>query len=312
MTIGRSRAQYLHDGLRPELPIKSCFPGNVHSDSSDLLTTGQAARLCSVTPDTVLKWIKRGRLNGVRTAGGHYRVRRSDLDPLLVAPQQSEEASGSADQDPRLPLPVRCWEYLSETGEVREECRQCVVYRVRAARCYLMARLDPDVGHARRFCDTSCQDCVYYRRASGLATRVLVVTRDESLIDRLGLDSDEAVVLRFARNAYEASAVIHDFRPAFAAVDAEYLAGGNSELLDCLSGDSRVPGVKVIIIVPPKTPGRRRRGFKHDLIVGVLERPVGAQSVAELIDRLPVPQLQTTEISPQEPAQLEPVTGRRP
>ena len=31
------------------------------------LTTGQAAELCSVTPDTVLKWIRSGRLAAART-----------------------------------------------------------------------------------------------------------------------------------------------------------------------------------------------------------------------------------------------------
>jgi excisionase family DNA binding protein len=39
------------------------------SDQRNLLSTGRAAELCSVTPDTILKWIKRGRLSGVRTAG---------------------------------------------------------------------------------------------------------------------------------------------------------------------------------------------------------------------------------------------------
>ena len=54
-------------------------------DKSNLLTTGQAAKLCSVTPDTILKWLKRGRLNGVRTAGGHYRIeRRASAGPDLA------------------------------------------------------------------------------------------------------------------------------------------------------------------------------------------------------------------------------------
>ena len=59
------------------------------ADGPDLLTTGQAARLCSVTPDTVLKWIKKGRLRGVRTAGGHYRIERRLLDPLIACPDSA-------------------------------------------------------------------------------------------------------------------------------------------------------------------------------------------------------------------------------
>jgi excisionase family DNA binding protein len=34
------------------------------------LTTGGVARLCAVKPDTVQKWIHRGRLFAQRTAGG--------------------------------------------------------------------------------------------------------------------------------------------------------------------------------------------------------------------------------------------------
>ena len=45
-------------------------------------TTGQAARLCSVTPDTVLKWIKAGRIEAQRTAGGHYRISPQELERL--------------------------------------------------------------------------------------------------------------------------------------------------------------------------------------------------------------------------------------
>ena len=48
---------------------------------AELLTTGKAARFCSVKPDTVLKWIKKGRLPAARTAGGHYRIEEQDLLP---------------------------------------------------------------------------------------------------------------------------------------------------------------------------------------------------------------------------------------
>ena len=39
-----------------------------------MITTGEAADMCCVTPDAVLKWIKGGKIPGVRTAGGHYRI----------------------------------------------------------------------------------------------------------------------------------------------------------------------------------------------------------------------------------------------
>ena len=48
-----------------------------------MLSTGKVAKLRSVTPDTVLKWIKGGQLPAIRTAGGHYRIARRDLDGHL-------------------------------------------------------------------------------------------------------------------------------------------------------------------------------------------------------------------------------------
>ena len=108
--------------------------------SSNLLSTGQAAKLCSVTPDTVLKWIKRGRLEAVRTAGGHYRIDVMELDPFMVPPTRDEAQvpAVTAAVEPAETSPnTRCWEYLSTEGKVRDDCRQCVVYRVRATRCFL-------------------------------------------------------------------------------------------------------------------------------------------------------------------------------
>ena len=58
--------------------------------ASPLLTTGKAARMCSVKPDTVLKWIKKGVLPATRTMGGHYRVEEQDLLTVL-APEDGSE-----------------------------------------------------------------------------------------------------------------------------------------------------------------------------------------------------------------------------
>ena len=47
-----------------------------------LLSTGDVAKLFGVTPDAVLKWIKKGKLPATRTAGGHYRVTREACTAL--------------------------------------------------------------------------------------------------------------------------------------------------------------------------------------------------------------------------------------
>jgi excisionase family DNA binding protein len=45
----------------------------------DLLTTGQASKLCAVDPRTIARWADSGLLRSHRTAGGRRRVLRADL-----------------------------------------------------------------------------------------------------------------------------------------------------------------------------------------------------------------------------------------
>jgi excisionase family DNA binding protein len=253
----------------------------MYVNGPELLSTGQAARLCSVTPDTVLKWIKKGRLSARRTVGGHYRIERRALEPLIVSPHPAECASWElAERDPDG---VHCWEYLSDRGAVRDQCRQCVVYRVRAARCFLMAGLEPDVGHAREFCPGTCEDCVYYRWVKGLLTNVLVISPDEDLVDCLLGEDSNNINLRLARNAYEASATVQSFQAAFVVVDEAVLGAGAAGLLDTLAGDSRLPGVKIILAVARGAASARRREVATGTVWSVIEKPIGLEQIGAAI-----------------------------
>ena len=60
------------------------------------LTTFQVADLMSVTPDSVLKWIKSGKLEALRTPGGHYRIAKKDVETLL---NKSEKTTFSLDSN---------------------------------------------------------------------------------------------------------------------------------------------------------------------------------------------------------------------
>ena len=142
-----------------------------------MLSTGKVARLLSVTPDTVLKWIKSGRLRARRTAGGHYRVDQHDLDRLI----SEGVGTTSADEGGFL----YCWEYYAVGGEPGESCRDCLVYRARARRCYEMSGLGTDIGYAGAHCTTSCEDCSYYQEVVHRARRVLIVTESAELRRRL-------------------------------------------------------------------------------------------------------------------------------
>jgi excisionase family DNA binding protein len=269
----------------------------MRTDSRTLLTTGQAAELCAVTPDTVLKWVKKGKLPASRTAGGHYRIALPDLEPFMAGfgqkgeaarahPPASPDAVGTISsqegaEDTQEDVP--CWEYLAEDGEIRHACKQCVVYRVRATRCFLMAGLETDVGHARQFCEGSCEDCVYYRRLQGLSTQVIFITADEELVSRIEWSHDDPVALRFARNGYEASAIIQNFQPEVMIIDLEGLPDQGMGLLDSIAADPRLLRVRVVLVVPPSLMARVLQRPRHRLVASILEKPAVCDRIADVV-----------------------------
>ncbi|MBT8396566.1 MAG: excisionase family DNA-binding protein [Gemmatimonadetes bacterium] len=262
------------------------------TERADLLTTGQAAKLCAVTPDTVLKWIKKGRLAATRTAGGHYRVALPDLEPFMAGFGQPNSALTAPEKFPPIPShdgtkedseEVSCWEFLSGDGEVRDACRQCVVYRVKATRCFLMAGLDSDIGHAHEFCEGSCEDCVYFRRIQGMSTQVLLISSDDELVNRIEWTGDDSVSLRFARNGYEASALVQEFRPEIAIIDLEGLPDQGFGLLDSIAADPRLPHIRVILAIPPDSMGRMLQRPRHRLVVSMLEKPQVCDRIEEVV-----------------------------
>lgn len=213
--------------------------------SSPLLTTGKAARLCSVKPDTVLKWIKRGVLHATRTVGGHYRVEERDL---MEALSQEENAGESRTQETALcSRPMRCWEYMNNSPGT--ECQECVVYKTHASWCFRMCGIVKGNGHAKRFCTGLCQECPYYRRVHGLPTNVLVISEDESLMRDLAKRESQAASFRFARRGYDASAIITVFRPAVVVFDQAVLDSLGVALLDALATDRRTLGARILVAV---------------------------------------------------------------
>ena len=252
--------------------------------SGKRLSTGEVARICSVNTDTVLKWIKKGRLIATRTAGGHYRIEECSLTAFIPALNLAHTLPAAASV-PQQPL--RCWEYLNPSGALRDACKKCVVYQIRAAWCFEVANLGCEVGQMKSFCTTSCQDCTYYQRASGQATNVLVITQDELFLEVLGQTRNESVSLRFARTAYEGSTIIFGFRPSFVVLDQELITGGQPDLLDSLAADPRLPGLRIILGVP-KGQGIRVQTLREKGVVSTLEKPFGQDRIVEVIDRFPV------------------------
>jgi len=57
-------------------------------DTTELLTSADAAKLCDVTPATVRVWTSSGALESMPTPSGQRLIRRSDLDRFLETREQ--------------------------------------------------------------------------------------------------------------------------------------------------------------------------------------------------------------------------------
>lgn len=251
---------------------------------SDWLTTGEAAQICSVTADAVQKWIRKGRLAAQKTAGGHYRIARRDIEPFATA--NSHARWFSAPPGTCRPQPLRCWEYLSGNGAIHEDCLKCVVYRVRASWCFAVLGRNEGAEHARHFCRSqiSCQECAYYQQVCSVPARVLVIGPTEAMRLMLG-EAPPSLTLEFGGSGYEASALISTFRPLFAVVDESLLGSHGGNLLDNLAQETRVPGLRVLLAVsttdtlPPAV---------TQFIDGFLVKPFTASGLAAFLATLPI------------------------
>ena len=248
---------------------------SVRVPNGDVLSTGQAAALCSVTPDAVLKWVKSGRLSAMRTPGGHYRVRRDELLKMVASTRRPQ----SEPEDESRPFQY-CWEFNAESGQIRPECQTCLVYRARASRCYEMIRLPPEAGHAKHFCRTSCEECEYYGLLKSQRPNVLVVTDEEG--QRAMLQAGEADLgydLEFSDCEYHCSMIVEGFRPDFVVIDCMLGTRRSLDLIEHLAEDPRVPYARIILA------GQRDRLPREcdTKVFALIERPFTGGELADLI-----------------------------
>jgi len=250
----------------------------------EYLTTGQAAKLCMVTPDTILKWVKQGRLPSRRTAGGHYRIRRGDLTLLAGSGSPIEPTrppGGQIDAAPRGRRNFQyCWEYNTD-GETLPDCLKCVVFATRAYRCYELLRAAPEIGHGRLFCKQSCEECDYYLNVHKDPTNVLVVSDNQVLTAALARDAATAPInLRVTTCEYTASAEVQGFRPDYAIIDCSLGTERSRDILYHLKQDPRIPYVRVILAAED---GAYPTGCERDVFARI-ETPFVLQDVTQCIN----------------------------
>jgi excisionase family DNA binding protein len=59
-------------------------PGAGRLETEPLLTPAEVAVIFRVDPKTVTRWAKAGKLNSIRTLGGHRRYREAEVRALLA------------------------------------------------------------------------------------------------------------------------------------------------------------------------------------------------------------------------------------
>jgi excisionase family DNA binding protein len=60
------------------------------ADQNDLLTPAEVAVLFRVSPKTVTRWARAGKISAIRTLGGHRRFRREEIEAVLRAEEALE------------------------------------------------------------------------------------------------------------------------------------------------------------------------------------------------------------------------------
>jgi excisionase family DNA binding protein len=251
----------------------------MEGQDSELLSTGEVARLCGVTRDAVLKWIKKGKLPATRTPGGHFRIPREACQGMAMEGQHLKPIVDHVGKAAKSE-PLRCWEYFGDAGAPREVCESCLVYLARAQNCFRLAELGEESGHRLHFCRHDCRTCAYYRACQGLATEVLLITRDESLSQRLEAGVDpEQVCIRFARTGYEGSAIISTFSPALVIMDSDLSEVRAGRLPESILHDDRIPAARVVVAC--------RKGHDElfdDLSVSRIPAPFTVDEVNALVE----------------------------
>lgn len=242
------------------------------------LTTTQAAKLLSVSPDTVLKWAKAGKIRSFRTYGGHYRIPRGALEEARTG---NLIKAAVIDDTAQIAPFQYCWEYLAGEGEISQDCKDCITYRSRSRRCYELRDLPSGLGCLGVFCSSTCNDCDYYQIVKGQRLLVMVLTESERILrNRAELTASGDLAIEFVGSEYEASALIESRRPDFVVVDCSLGRKRTSTVCRNLFNDPRIPVARVILA------SRRRNveDYCDQGAFGWINKPFSVEQLRQCID----------------------------
>ncbi len=247
--------------------------------AKDFLTTSQAAKKLSVSPDTVLKWVKAGKIKAHRTLGGHFRIPIATVNGLV----EDDVNNGVSSSIPAIANPSfqYCWEHKSQLGILNEKCKECVVYKSRARRCYELRNIPEEFGSLKLYCQDTCENCDYYKLVNNLGLNILVVSSNQRLLSSI----DEEVLngkfhIESVTSEYECASAIEKFRPDFVIVDCSMGAIKTRELCNHLGEDERIPFTRLIL-----TSKKNRLGdFCDREIFGWIRKPFTMKKLHRCIE----------------------------
>jgi excisionase family DNA binding protein len=243
----------------------------------DFLTTTQAAQLLSVSPDTVLKWVKAGKIESTRTLGGHFRIPRTALD--LPNPELDNEIV-TLDDTQHYSTYQYCWEYIARGGTMKSECKDCLTYRSRSRRCYELRDLPEGLGCLRVYCKSSCADCDYYKMINGQDLNVILLSESGRLMRdwQQGMVVDD-LQIKVIENEYDCASVVQEFRPDYIVIDCALGKRRTASICTHLFNDARIPVVRIILA--SKT--RQLKEYCDKEVCGWITKPFSIRQLKDCI-----------------------------
>ena len=79
----------------PPVPIPHNPKGRTAMKDDELLMPSQVARIFHVDPKTVTRWARAGKINSIRTLGGHRRFYRSEVERAIAEALDDNERQAS-------------------------------------------------------------------------------------------------------------------------------------------------------------------------------------------------------------------------
>lgn len=249
--------------------------------NKEFLTTSQAAKVLSVSPDTVLKWVKAGKIKSNRTLGGHFRIPVSEVK--MFNGSVSDDFENGNNGLTAVPYQY-CWEYLAAGGAIKSECKDCITFRSRASRCYELKDIPGGLGCLNLMCDTECSRCEYFKVVNGQKLNILILSENNNIVQDLeSLDENGIFRIHFSEDEYSAAIAIQEYRPDYIIVDCSIGKRRTGYICNNLFNDIRIPVVRIIL----SSKSKNIKDYCDKEVFGWIRKPFDVEQLRECIRGVP-------------------------